>query len=292
MRHSTGSAGKRAAGGGAAAKSASQRGEPGLKETWQRLHETDLEPYPDEKLVSRLAVKHPSFGSWVEQYGGPEHTAARLQKAWAEYHAGGFLKAIAHGQELGALGASVANKAAAVYSLYPKPNDGGVLKILENAMKRGEQAVSELPDYANAHYNLALVMGRYSQRISILKALAEGLAGRVREHLELALKLEPRHAEAHIAMGLYHTEIIGKLGALAARLTYDASGDEALRHFQRAIKLAPNSPIALMEYANGLLLLDKSSNLNQARKLYAKAASLKPADAMEKLDVLRAKGGI
>jgi tetratricopeptide (TPR) repeat protein len=261
-------------------------------ENWARLHETDLEPYPDEKLVSRLAAEHPEFGSWVEQSGGPEHVARGLQKAWAEFHAGSFLKAIAHGQELGALGASVANKAAAVYSLYPKPNDGGILKMLENAMKRGEQAVQVLPDYANAHYNLALVIGRYSQRISILKALAEGLAGRVREHLERTLKLEPRHAEAHIAMGLYHTEIIGKLGALAARLTYNASGDEALRHFQRAIKLAPHSPIALMEHANGLLLLDATSNQNQARKLYAKAAALKPADAMETLDVERAKGGI
>jgi tetratricopeptide (TPR) repeat protein len=164
-----------------------------------------------------------------------------------------------------------------------------VLKILENAMKRGDEAARLLPDYANAHYNLALVIGRYSQRISILKALAEGLASRVREHLELSLKLEPRHAEAHIAMGLYHAEIIGKLGALAARLTYGASGEDAVEHFKRAIKLAPDSPIALMEYANGLLLLDSRSNQIQARKLYAKAAALKPADTMERLDVERAK---
>lgn len=275
-----------------AGKSKSQPAEHSLKENWGRLHETDLEPYPDEKHISRLAGKYPAFTSWVRQAGGPARAAQGLQTAWAEFHAGSFLKAIDLGHELGALGASVANKAAAVYSLYPKASDGRILKLLDDAMKRGELAARVLPDYANAHYNLALVIGRYSQRISILKALTEGLAGRVREHLELTLKLEPRHAEAHIAMGLYHAEIIGKLGVLAARLTYGAVGDDALRHFQRAVKLAPDSPIALMEYANGLLLLDARLNQDQARKLYAKAGALKPADAMEKLDVERAKRGI
>lgn len=270
----------------------SQHADRTLKAHWLRLHKTDVETYPDEKLVSKLAAKNARFASSVEQSGGPAQLARGLQKAWQDFHAGAFLKAITLGDKLGALGASVANKAAAIYSLYPKSSDGDALKRLEHAMKRGDLAVQVLPDYANAHYNLALVIGRYSQRISIIEALAEGLAGRVREHLERTLKLEPRHPEAHIAMGLFHAEIIGKLGAFAARLTYNVSADDALGHFKRAIKLAPDSPIALMEYANGLLLLDARSNQDQARKLYAKAAALKPADAMEELDVERAKRGI
>ena len=273
-------------------RAASKQPENSLKDRWLRLHQSDAEPFPDVKRVSLLADKYPRFAASMEKSGSPVQVARELQNAWRDFHAGNFLKAIALGDKLGALGASIANKAAAVHSLNAQHNDAKTLTILTNAMARGELAVQVLPDYANAHYNLALVIGRYSQRISILRALAEGLAGRVREHLERTLKLEPKHAEAHIALGLYHAEIIGKLGALAAKLTYNASAAESIAHFQHAIKLAPDSPIALMEYANGMLLLDARSNQDQARKLYAKAAALPPADAMEELDVERAKRGI
>jgi tetratricopeptide (TPR) repeat protein len=263
-----------------------------LQQQWQRLHETDAEPFPDEKQVAKLAGAHSRYAATVEQAGGPARVALGIQRAWEGFHAGDFLQAISGGNEFGALGASVANKATAVYSLYPKRSDGSVVKLLQQAIHRGESAVALLPDYANAHYNLALVMGRYSQRISILTALAEGLANRIRQHLERTLELEKHHAEAHIALGLYHAELIGKLGSLAARLTYSASAPAALEHFRRAVKLAPHSPIALMEYAHGLLLLDAHANRDQAHKLYAQAAVCEPADAMETLDVARARRGI
>lgn len=277
---------------GAGKAAAAHRLGPRLQQQWQRLHETDAEPFPDEKRVARLADAHARFAATVDRAGGPAHVALGVQQAWATFHSGDFLQAIARGNELGALGASVANKATAVYSLYPKRGDASIVKLLQQATRRGETAVELLPDYANAHYNLALVMGRYSQRISILSALAEGLANRIRQHLERTLQLEKQHAEAHIALGLYHAELISKLGSLPARLTYGASAGNAVEHFRRAVKLAPYSPIALMEYAHGLLLLDARANRNQAGQLYAQAAALEPADAMEKLDVARARRGI
>jgi hypothetical protein len=44
-----------------------------------------------------------------------------------------------------------------------------------------------------------------------------------------------------------------------------------------------------MEYANGLLMLDPDEHQAEAEKLYRKAASMQPADAMETLDVEQAK---
>jgi len=262
-----------------------------LRSRWQRLHRGDCEPWPDAERIERLAKKHRAFAASVEDCEGPEALARDLQRAWGEFHAGEFGAAIKHGERLGPLGASVANKAAAVSTLYAPAGAPEALVALAAAVERAEAAVEMLPDYPNAHYLLALVLGRYSQRISILKALAEGLAGRVRSHLERTLKLEPRHAEAHLAFGLYHAEIIGKLGALAAGLTYGASRDAALEHFGQATRLAPDSPIVLMERANGLLLLDARRYRDEARALYAQAAALAPGDAMERLDIERAKRG-
>ncbi len=263
-----------------------------LREHWSRLHQTDREPWPDARAIGKLARGHAQLTSSIEAHGGAAAVAEALQDAWRAFHSGAFARAIAAGEKLGAVGAAVANKAAAVDSLYSKRSATQLLKELESAIARGEQAIAELPDHPNAHYTLALVLGRYSQRISILKALAAGLASRVREHLERTLSLEPRHAEAHVALGLYHAEIIGKLGSLAASLTYGATASAAKEHFRQALALAPSSPIVRMEYAHGLLLLDGTGHLREAQELYAQAAACDPADEMERLDVARAKRGL
>jgi len=233
-----------------------------LKKAWDRLHKGDREPYPE---------------------------SAAVQQAWRAFHRGDFLDAIAQGGKLGALGSIAASKAAAVAATYLEEDDRRALRLLEDAAKRAEEAARKLPDHANAWYMQAFVLGRYAQRISIVKALAEGIGSKVRKALDRALELEPKHADAHIALGLYHAEIIDKVGALAGRLTYGADSAKSVKHFEQALKLNPGSAIAHMEYANGLLMLHGDSKKKQAVELYRKAAACKPADAMERLDVEQAK---
>ena len=70
-----------------------------------------------------------------------------------------------------------------------------------------------------------------------------------------------------------------------AGLTYGAKKDSALEHFQKALKLNPDSAISRIEYANGLIMLFDKARLDEATKLYEQAARCEPMDAMEKLDV-------
>ena len=263
-----------------------------LKALWDRLHLTDREPWPGDAQITRAMAARPAFAEWVRAQGGARPLAAALQAAWAEFHAGAFTRAIELGAALGPLGACVANRAAAVESLYTRSGERVVAKMLLTAMDRGEQATAMLPQHPNTHYTLALVLGRYSQRISIMRAITEGLAARVKAQLDQTLTLEPRHAEAHVALGLYHAEIVHKLGGLMASLTYRVSARAALEHFQRAVQLAPSSPIVHMEYAYALLLLDAARNRDEAQSLYREAAACEPMDAMEALDVERAKRGL
>jgi tetratricopeptide (TPR) repeat protein len=237
-----------------------------LKKAWARLHAGDREPYP---------------------VSGKD--AAALQQAWRAFHRGDFADAIGAGAKLGARGASVANKAAAVAATYLEEDDKRAIRLLEDAAKRAEMATHVAPDDANAWYMQAFVLGRYAQRVSIVKALAEGTGGKVAKALERALELEPEHADAHIALGLYHAEIIDKVGALAGRLTYGADAAKSVKHFEQAIGLNPHSAVAHMEYANGLLMLHGDRQKKKAVELYRKAAAMKPMDAMERLDVEQAK---
>lgn len=263
-----------------------------LETIWSRLHQGDCEPWPTVAQLDRLAKQRATFGDQVQELGGSGKLQAALVDAWRAFHAGDFGAAIESGEQLGALGAVVANKACGVYATYLETDADRARELLQAAVVRGELGAQELPNYANTHYTLAFVLGRYSQRISIIKALSEGHATQVRKHLDRTLRLEPKHADAHIALGLYHAEIIDKVGALAGGLTYGVSKDAAVKHFKSALKLAPESAIAQVEYAHALALLDAKGNAAQIRELNSSAAKLAPADAMERLDIERAKANL
>jgi len=260
-----------------------------LKKHWAALHKGDREPYPSEQAIGRLARAHLTVAHAVTRHGGAGAVAGKLQEAWAAFHRGDFVRAIEAGSQQEALGAAAANKSVAIRTLYLEKNERQRLDLLKAAIERGEGAAEQLPECANVHYTLGLVLGRYSQRISILEALASGFAGRVHACLKRTLELDPRHAEAHIALGLYHAEIVSKLGGLAARLTYGASQEAAIEHFRHAIKLMPKSAIAHVEYAHGLLLLDADGHSQEVAKLCTHAAACKPLDVMEHLDIERAR---
>jgi hypothetical protein len=258
-----------------------------LKQHWRRLHAGDREPFPTAAVVKRLAGADPASTRTIDSSGGAAAVARALEAGWRAFHHGDYLPALRHGVALGALGVLLANKAAAMHTLYIEKSEHKRLAMLREAVERGEQAVRSLPEYANAHFALALVLGRYSQRISILEALAAGHAGRIREHLERTLALEPKHAEAHIALGLYHAELVKTLGSIAARLTYGASAETSLQHFRRAVKLAPGLVTTRVEFAHGLHLLGSSAHRDELAALGEQAGRQTPMDRTEQLDLER-----
>ena len=232
-----------------------------LKKHWARLHAGDAEPYPkDDKVLA----------------------------AWALFHAGDFQKAAEAGLKAGGAGITAANKAQAIYANYLEKSEKTKLALFMEVAERAEAQIAEDPKNANAHYFMAYALGRYSQGISIAKALAQGLGGKVKSALETTIKLAPKHADAHIALGAFHAEVIDKVGSLLGR-TQGASKDAGLAMFKTALKLNPTSAIAMVEYANGLVMLEGDKKMKEATRLYEDAAAAVPMDAMERLDVEMAK---
>ena len=232
-----------------------------LKKNWARLHAGDAEPCPkDDKVLA----------------------------AWALFHAGEFQKAAEAGLKAGGAGITAANKAQAIYANYLEKSEKTKLALFMEVAERAEAQAAEEPKNANAHYLMAYALGRYSQGISVTKALAQGLGGKVKNALETAIKLQPKHADAHIALGAFHAEVIDKVGSLLGR-TQGASKDTGLAMYKQALKLNPASAIAKVEYANGLVMLEGEKKMKEAEKLYAEAAECEPLDAMERLDVEMAK---
>jgi tetratricopeptide (TPR) repeat protein len=208
-----------------------------------------------------------------------------LQQAWRCFHEGDFQQAVRLSDEHGLGGHAVANKATGVYATYLEDNESQQIECFKAAIKRAEQAIEVFPEDPNSHYFHAFNLGRYSQSISVMKALKQGLGGKIQKSLKQTLQLQPKHAEAHTALGMYHAEIINKVGKLIGSMTYGANDKEAIRHFETALKLTPASPIAHIEYGNGLYLLYGDSRLDDVTDLYVKASEMEPMDAMQKLDI-------
>ena len=259
-----------------------------LKKAWPKLHAGDAEPFPDDKRASALIKAAGKAAPKLDASA----LASALQEAWRAFHAGDFKAAFDAGEKLGPVGASVAVKAIGIHATYLVDDDAEKLKRFERGAKLAEAAIKALPEEANSHYRHAFALGRYSQGLSIAKALKQGIAGKVRESLDAALELAPRHAEAHTALALYHAEIIGKIGAMIGGLTYGAKASEAEKHIKEALKLTPASPIAHVEHGNVLMLLYGDRKEDAAAAAYEKAAGLKPLDAMEALDAAYARSEI
>ena len=244
------------------ADKATDRDDAAVKKAWARLHRGDAEPLPKDVAVL---------------------------SAWTAYHAGRFADAVEAGLAAGGAGVNAAVKAQSVYANYLERNGKTKLALFEEAAAWADERREAAPKDANAHYLYAFALGRYSQGISVAKALAQGFGGKLKDALTTAIRLEPKHADAHIAYGAYQAEVIDKVGGIVAGVTYGAKKDAAVEHFEKAIKLNPDSAIARIEYANGLLMMFGKAKIAEAEKLYKEAAKCTPADAMERLDVEHAK---
>lgn len=259
-----------------------------LAKSWARLHRGDCEPLPDAALLRKLAAAHPQL-----QPSFPWDKAAEtLADAWRAYHRGDFGQAVQLGLGLGLIGYNVANKATNIYATYLETGAKMKLALFEEAARRAEELLGSDDSLANAWYLHAQALGRFAQGLSVTQALAQGLGGKIKASLERAIALERHHADAHIALGAYHAEVINKIGTFVGGLTYGASSGAGVKHFETALKLNPHSAIARIEYANGLIMMFGEAKRRQAAALYAEAAACEPADAMERLDVERAKAGL
>lgn len=241
-----------------------------VKKHWAKLHAGDAEPLP---------------------------TNAKLLEAWALFHSGEFQKAAELGMALAntglVAGLTVTNKATCIYANYLEANEATKLTLFMEVALRAEKQVHDAAINAeslpNAYYWQAYALGRYSQGISVAKALARGLGGRVKDALEKTIQLQPQHADAHIALGTFHAEVIDKVGALIGSMTYGAKKEASFNFFAEALRINTTSAIAMIEQANGWVMLEGEKRLAEATKLYEMASATRPLDAMERLDVDMAK---
>lgn len=242
-------------------------------------------PYPDDAYVHTPASL---AGAWPRLHAGdaePFPQQAALVQAWIAFHAGDFERAARLGLAVGVPGYCVAHKASCMYATHLELDEGARLALFEEVAERCERQQAEQPDNPAGYYWHAYSLGRYALGISVVKALAQGMGAKVRNSLNRTVTLAPLHADAHIAFGIYHAEIIDKVGAMIGGLSYGADKEDGYRHFRTALALNPASASARSEYARALQMLDGKKKLAEVMSLYAQAAECVALDAKERLEV-------
>ena len=237
-----------------------------LRQQWPRLHAGDTEPWPRKPaLVDGWRLFH----------------AGRFQAA----HVAGLVAAEAGNHS----GMALANKAQACQAYYlerdPKRKQAMYLAVAERAVRH--QTLD--PEHPNAHYWQAYALGRRAQALGLAKGLGRGLGARLVGALKTTIELAPQHADAHLALGTFHAEVLDKVGRLIGR-TLGADAAKGLALLQRAAALDPPNPIAMIERAHALLLLDRDAA--RADALYVDAAAAEPLDALEFLGVELARDAL
>ncbi|BFM15331.1 hypothetical protein R50073_15140 [Maricurvus nonylphenolicus] len=232
-----------------------------LQKHWIKMHAGNLEPFPAE---------------------------AAVQDAWRAYHEGRFAEAVALGKQAGGRGLIAAAFAATIYTQYVAADEDKEA-LFKQAIEISEAALEANPDSANAHYMYAVSVGRYSQFINIIEALAQGIATKIKDAILKCLELEPGHVEGMVTYAGWNAEIVDKAGSMMANLTYGAKKQQAMDTFEEALALKIDSPVPAIEMANGILLMYGDLERERAEALLSSAVAVEPADAMQYLDIEKAK---
>ena len=186
----------------------------GLKKHWARLHKGDCEPFPEGRRGARGVAALPRRRFRPGGRGGPRRRRRRRQRR--------------------------GRRRRSIYANYLEKSRQGEARAARGGRRAGPtSAARAAPKDANAHYLYAYALGRYSQGISVAKALAQGYGGKIKDALLTALKLEPKHADAHTAYGAYQAEVIDKVGGLVGGMTYGAKKDSARRALREGAEALP-----------------------------------------------------
>ncbi len=210
--------------------------------------------------------------------------ATPLQDAQKLYTKGDFKGAVNIANDIQtAEGQTLAAKANSIFASTQPDNKQEA--IYAESEKYANSAIKLNNKYSEAYFELARALGRLSQLRGTLAALSQGLGTKVKSALESCLENDRSSAECMVSYGLWHAEIVAKgVGWL-----YGANEGASINFFERAIAIEPKIIIHRVEYAHGMLLLNRDKYKAAAKAQLELAIKLEPRDVADKLDLERAK---
>jgi tetratricopeptide (TPR) repeat protein len=157
--------------------------------------------------------------------------------------------------------------------------------LLNAAHRLAKVSIAKNPNSADEHLWFANATGRLAQSKSGMEKME--LAKVVRDHAEKAIKLDPKHAEAHMTLGawmFYVSDLSfiekGFLKLIDPGMLKSASYDKAVHHLTQAI--VNGVEFQLESYYIRAMAYDELDQEPKARADFQKVISFKARNAKER----------
>ena len=268
-----------------------------LREHWPRLTRGFGEyPFPDAAWVEHMASTYPealqqttNATGFTGKPGEAQAYAERLQDVWRAVFRGDFAKAKEQGMALGVSGQVPAMYAQVIYALFLVDNREEKHRLLEEVVTHTKNAGDLVQADSVAQFGGAYAKARLGEELSVPVILKRGYTTQIPKELDALLSTHPKHPYALALYGGYHAGVIRKVGRMVGRMTYGATADKMEEYFERSFQQSDDLPIGHYEYANALGYVYGDDEEQKALEHLQRAISLKPANAMEALEIAHAK---
>ncbi len=164
----------------------------------------------------------------------------------------------------------------------------------KNALYLSNKAIKLNSNNAQAHYTLALALGRINENASSKQKIANAKV--IRFECEQALKLDPKIAGAYHILGRWHRTIAdfnfiekAAINTLYGGVPDGGSFEAAIENFSKAILLEPNEIIH--KYELGQTFLDRNNKGDDilANVWFKKVIEMTPTDEDDKRFISQAR---
>jgi hypothetical protein len=126
-------------------------------------------------------------------------------------------------------------------------------KLADRALDYAEDAIERDPSLPEGHLQAAIGLGLRGANMAPARAFVLNLPGRVRDHLDETLRLDPQNHWALSTSAAWRLEVARRGGAKA----YGAVREEGYAEFRRARELAPDNVVIGYECALRLLASER-----------------------------------
>jgi tetratricopeptide (TPR) repeat protein len=205
-----------------------------------------------------------------------------VEKAEMAFRDGDYPDATKFGRSAGtARGSTLAAWAELAQGQFLAPRSER-MRDFTSAEQDARQALRLDSHVADGHLALAIALGMIGRQEGSLIAHFAGRAREARQHIDMALALEPGNPWAYALLGGWNLEIIDDGGSLGGQI-YGATLSDGITAYTRALALDPDNIQISYQYALELLALDAAKYRDEAKRLLSRIALLPPRNAVESL---------
>lgn len=155
-------------------------------------------------------------------------------------------------------------------------------KRAKQARKLASKALEIDPKNANALLQYALAQGFATRRSSPISVWRKKMPEKLKDSISAYEKVSPDDARVDAFLGAWHFGIVQRAGEKRAQDWYDATAEDGIAAYKRALEASPGDIIISSNYALSILVNNPDKHGREAKEILQNISDAKTKSALEK----------